>query len=335
MSDMDEVLAKVGKKTRDRAVAASDVHIEYLETPIASLNKAMGGGLPYGRQVMFYGNKSCGKSSILLQMIAKAQEQGKSCLWVDVEKTFDPDWAQRLGVDTEKLRVDQTSSIVKVADDVVEFLKAGIDIVVIDSISALVPMGYFEKDSEDLKSLDGTKAMGSLARDLATAIGMWNEANDNTLLILISQLRNKLGQTYVSLIPTGGNAPMFFSSTVLRLMSSPSINEAKKGKLQLGDYVYETPIGREVNWTLENSKTSQPMQTGTYDFYFAGDFVGADGLGDVIDSAIRYGFITKSGAWFAYGDLKWQGRDKVVAHFRSLPDDYEILKKEVMEYGNE
>jgi recombination protein RecA len=331
---MDEVMSRLDKKTLERVQKASEVSIEYLETPIPSLNKAMGGGLPYGRQVLFYGNKSCGKTSMIMQMVATAQKAGKSVLWVDVEKTFDPEWAERLGVDVDAMRVIQLSDSMRVTNDVSKFMDAGVDIVVIDSITAIVPMAYFEKDSIDLKGLEATRQMGSAAKDLGEAIKLWNQSNDNTLLILISQLRNKLGSMYVSQTPTGGNAPMFFSSTVVKLFSSESMKQAIMGEVQLGDYIHQEPIGRKVTWTLENSKTSKPFQDGQYDFYFDGPFVGADGFADVIDTAIRYGIINKSGpSWFKYGEFKFQGRDKVVSHFRALPDDYEVLKKEVEGYG--
>jgi recombination protein RecA len=332
MTDMEEIYSRLDKKTQARVKLASEIEIEYLETPIPSLNRALGGGLPYGRQVLFYGNKSCGKSSMVLQMVATALRQGKSVLWVDAEKTFDPAWAERLGVDTSKLRVEQVADSVRMTDDISAFMKAGVDIVVIDSITSIVPMSYFEKDSIDLKGMDATRQMGSLSKDFAESVRLWNQSNDNTLLILISQVRNKLGDMYVTQKPTNGLAATFFSSTVVKLFSSESIKNAKVGDIQHGDYVVEEPIGREVTWTLENSKTSKPFQSGKYDFYFDGDRLGADTLADIIDSATKYGIIKQGGAWFTYGDVKLQGRDNLVKHFLSLPDDFEILKKEVLEH---
>lgn len=334
MTNIDDVLAKLDKKTLARVQAAMDVEIEYLPTPIPSLNRALNGGLPYGRQVMIYGNKSCGKSSIVLQMVAQAQRDGKSVLWVDVEKTFDPAWAERLGVDNSTLKVLQVSDSMRVTNTVSAFMKAGIDVIVIDSISSIVPMSYFEKDSEDLKGLEATRQIGTSAKDLAEAVRLWNQANDNTLLILISQIRNKLGSMYVSQEPTGGFAPKFYSSTVLKLFSSESMKQAKVGTVQIGDYITEMPIGREVTWTLENSKTSKPFQHGTYDFYFDGDRLGADTVADTIDEAIKFGLITKKGpGWFELDGVKIQGRDNLVTHLLSLPDDYAALEERVRNYG--
>jgi recombination protein RecA len=334
MSDIDEVMSKLGKKTAERVQAAMDISIDYLPTPVPSLNKALHGGFPYGRQILIYGNKSCGKSSMVLQMVAEAQRQGKSVLWVDAEKTFDPDWAERLGVDIEKLKVLQYSDSMRVTNTISEFMVAGIDVVVLDSMSSVVPMSYFEKDSTDLKGLEATRQMGSAAKDMAAAITLWNQSNDNTLLILISQVRNNLGAMYVSQKPTHGHAPMFFSSTVIKLFSSESIKQAKTGKVQHGDYIVEEPIGREVTWTLENSKTSKPFQQGKYDFYFDGPDLGCDTVADVISEAIKYGIIQKNGpSWLIYGDLKLNGKDKVVEHFRALPDDLAILQEKVDFYG--
>jgi recombination protein RecA len=334
MSDIDEVMSKLDKKTAARVQDALDIQIEYLPTPVPSLNKAMNGGFPYGRQVLIYGNKSCGKSSMVLQMIAAAIREGKSVLWVDAEKTFDPDWAEALGVDTSKLKVLQYSDSMRVTNTISEFMVAGVDIIVLDSMSSVVPMAYFEKDSTDLKGLEATRQMGSAAKDMAAAITLWNQSNDNTLLILISQVRNSLGSMFVSQKPTHGHAPMFFSSTVIKLFSSESMKQAKTGKVQHGDYVIEEPIGREVIWTLENSKTSKPFQQGKYDFYFDGPDLGCDTVADVISEAIKYGIIKKNGpSWLVYEELKFNGKDKVVDHFRALPDDLAILQKKVDEYG--
>jgi RecA/RadA recombinase len=177
--------------------------------------------------------------------------------------------------------------------------------------------------------------MGSSAKDMAAAITLWNQSNDNTLLILISQVRNSLGSMFVTQKPTHGHAPMFFSSTVVKLFSSESIKQSKKGKVQRGDYIVEEPIGREVTWTLENSKTSKPFQQGKYDFYFDGPDLGCDTMGDVVDEAIRLGVIQKNGpSWLVLDEnTKFNGRDKALDHFRALPDDYEELRKRVEKYG--
>jgi hypothetical protein len=140
---------------------------------------------------------------------------------------------------------------------------------------------------------------------------------------------------FVTQKPTHGHAPMFFSSTVIKLFSSESMKQAKTGEVQLGDYVHKEPIGREVTWTLENSKTSKPFQQGTYDFYFDGPDLGCDTIADVVDEAIRYGIIKKNGpSWLVLDEnTKWNGRDKCVAHYRALPDDYEELREKVNQYG--
>lgn len=334
MSKIDEVLSRISdKKTRERAIAASSIHIEYLETPVPSMNKALNGGFAYGRQVMFYGNKSSGKSSVTLQMVAQAQKDGKACVWFDAEKTFDPAWARRLGVNTDELLVVQVSDASRMTHDVVEFMKAGVDVVVIDSISSIVPMAYYEKDSLDLKGLEASRQIGTQSKDLGAMVSMFNAANEGTLLILISQVRNNLSGMYAMAKPTGGYAPLFFSTTVVKLWSSESMKNAKEGEVQHGDYLGTELIGREVTWTIENNKTGKPFVQGSYDFYFDGPFVGVDTVADLIDEAARYGVIRKGGAWYNYGELKWQGRDKVIEHFRALPDDVEILKKEVAEYA--
>jgi recombination protein RecA len=329
MTDFYEVLGKLDKKTRDRVLAASDIHIEYIKTPAISLNSALNGGLPLGRQVMIYGNKSSGKSSLCLEICAEAQRNGKVVAWMDAEKTFDPEWAARLGVDTEHMIVEQVSDAVRLTTDVSQMMQAGVDVIVVDSISSIVPMSYFEKDSLELKGLEAARQIGTSAKDLGEMVKIWNQMNNNTLLILISQVRNKLGSMYVTTQPTGGFAAKFYSSTIVRLWSSESEKQARLGEVRRGEYATTEPIGREVSWTIENSKTSRPFQTGTYDFYFEGDFVGVDRVAEVADEAVKYGLIEKGGAWYTIGETRLQGRDKLINHLRSLPDEFDALVKEL------
>ncbi len=143
---LDDILAKLDPKTRSRVQSAVNVQVERQATPSIGLNKALKGGLGFGRQVLVWGNKSAGKSSFCLQMIALAQKEGKTCAWIDAEHSYDPSWAEQLGVDSNKLIYSPAKTVNDMVDVATKLMDAGVDMIVVDSISALLPAIYFEKD---------------------------------------------------------------------------------------------------------------------------------------------------------------------------------------------
>lgn len=333
MTNLDSVLANLNPKLRKKISLGSEVEqVQFAETPSFGLNRALNGGFPYGRQVLVWGNKSSGKSSFCLQTIAKAQQEGKICAWIDAEMTFSPEWAAQLGVEVESLIVSTARTINDMVDVAVELMKAGVDLIVVDSISALLPAVYFEKDSTELKQLENTKQIGAEARDMANAVKMLNYANNQekpTLLVLISQARNNLGSMYVSQIPTGGKSVQFYSSTIVKLFSSESDNQAIKGKIYVGDKIIEEKVGRKVRWDVQFSKTSPAFQSGEYDFYFRGTDVGVDAVADLVDTAEMLGLIERAGAWYTCEGERFQGRDKLVLGVKENLDLQELLIKKV------
>lgn len=333
MTNLEDILASINPKLRKKITLGSEMEaVQFASTPSFGLNRALNGGLPYGRQILIWGNKSSGKSSFCLQTIAKAQLEGKVCAWIDAEMTFDADWARMLGVDIENLIVSTARTVNDMVDVATELMEAGIDVVVVDSISALLPAVYFEKDSTELKQLENTKQIGAEARDMSNAVKMLNYANNQngkTLLILISQARNSLGSMYVSQIPTGGKAVQFYSSTIVKLFSSESDNQAIKGKIYIGDKILEEKVGRKVRWDVQFSKTSPAFQSGEYDFYFRGDDVGVDAIADLVDTAEGLGLIERGGAWYTLEGERFQGRDKLVAGVKEDLDLQELLIKKV------
>jgi recombination protein RecA len=316
MTTIEEAFALLDPKIRKRIGSGVGVKTELQPTPSVGLNRALGGGFPYGRQVLLWGSKSSAKSSLCLQTIAMAQKEGKLCAWVDAEMSYDEDWAKKLGVDTSKLIYSEARSINDMVDVGVALLHAGVDIIVIDSISSLLPAVYFEKDSDELKALDQTKQIGAESKDLKHAWLMLNYANNRekpALIIAISQARNNITAMYTQSVPTGGLTTQFMSSTIVKLFSSGSDSKAIKGKIKVGDKLIEQKIGRRVLWEVQNSKTSAPGDSGEYDFYFRGDTIGVDGIGDLVDTAEMLGIVERSGAWYILPDgSKVQGRDGFV-----------------------
>jgi len=317
---IDDILTKLDPKLRKLLERGSDFHIERQSTPSLLMNKALKGGLAYGRQVLIWGSKSAGKSMFCLLLVGQAQREGKTCAWIDSENSFDPEWARRLGVDTDALIVSRAHKVNDMVDIGTELMKAGIDILVVDSISALMPAVYFDKDGS-LKDLSDTKQMGAMARDMANAVTMLNYSNDNTLLILISQQRKKLGSMFVSNIPTGGEASRFFSSTIVKLFSSETENNAIKGTVRIGERDIEKVIGREVSWLIEANKLGPAFESGKYKVIFEGDDVGIDAAEELVSVMELQGLenfgIEKRSAWYYRGDDKWQGRSALVEAVRN------------------
>ena len=334
MTTIEEALAKLDPKLRKRITAGVGIQTEMQPTPSAGLNRALGGGFPYGRQVLLWGSKSSAKSSLCLQTIGMAQKEGKLCAWIDAEMSYDEDWAKKLGVDTEKLIYSEARSINDMVDVGVALLTAGVDLIVIDSISSLLPAVYFEKDSEELKALDQTKQIGAESKDLKHAWLMLNWANNRekpALILAISQARNNITAMYTQSVPTGGLTTQFMSSTIVKLFSSGSDANAIKGKIKVGDKLIEQKVGRKVRWEVQNSKTSAPGDSAEYDFYYRGNLIGVDEIGDLVDTAEMLGLVNRTGAWYQLEDgTKLQGRDAFVSRVREDLDLQASIRSKVL-----
>jgi recombination protein RecA len=326
---LDDILAKLDPKTRARVQSAQNVQVLKQKTPSIGLNMALKGGLGYGRQTLVWGNKSAGKSSFCLQMIAIAQKEGKTCAWIDAEDSYDQTWAESLGVDSASLIHSKVKTVNDMVDVSTKLMDAGVDIIVVDSISALLPAIYFEKDGNELKDLQDTKQIGAEAKDMTHAVKMLNYANKNTLLVLISQQRNQFGSMHASHIPTGGMAVKFFSSTVIKLWSSEAEANAIKAGVKVGDKIIEQRVGRPVNWIIDYNKLGPPNLSGQYDFYYQGDTLGVDGIGETLDVAEMCGVVEKGGAWYTVNGERLQGRAKAVQYLRDNPEVIDSLREEI------
>ena len=327
----EDILAKLDPKTRQRIQLATEVDIQKQPTPSIGLNSALKGGLGYGRQVLIWGNKSAGKSSFCLQMIGLAQKEGKTCAWIDSESSYSASWAEQLGVDSSQLIYSPAKTINDMVDVATDLMDAGVDIIVVDSISALLPAIYFDKDGEELKQLQDTKQIGAEAKDMTHAVKMLNYANQNTLLVLISQQRNQFGSMHASHIPTGGMAVKFFSSTVIKLWSSEAEANQIKDDVQVGDKLIQQKVGRPVNWIVDYNKLGPPNLSGQYDFYYQGQTIGVDRVAEILDVAEMMGKVERGGAWYTVLGERLQGRAKAVQYLRDNPEVVDTL--EAMIYG--
>jgi len=331
MTTIEEALALLDPKLRKKVGPAVGIKTEFQPTPSAGLNRALGGGFPYGRLVLLWGSKSSAKSSLCLQTVGMAQKEGKLCAWIDAEMSYDEKWAKKMGVNPEELIYSEARSTNDMVNVAVALLNAGVDVLVIDSISSLLPAVYFEKDSDELKSLEHTKQIGAESKDLKHAWGMLNWANNRekpALILAISQSRNSIQAMYTQAVPTGGESTKFMSSTIVKLFSSNSDAQALKAKIKVGDKLIEQKVGRKVRWEVTNSKTSAPGDSAEYDFYYRGDIVGIDSVADLVDTAEMLGYVNRTGAWYQLEDgTKIQGRDGFVEKVR----EDEKLRNSLME----
>lgn len=324
MTDIEKVLSKLNKTTRDRIRIASETPTERLPLPSPALTKALNGGLGYGRQSLIWGTKSAGKSSLCLQTIGMAQKEGKVCAWVDAEQAFDPVWAAKLGVDVERLIISPAKTIAAMTEISADLMRSGVDVLVVDSISTLLPQAFFEKQDgkkkdavEELKDFTGTNKIGSKSVDMSNAMSILNYANTNTALLLISQMRNKIFPGGAVGQPTGGNATLFNSSTSIKLSASAAAKDQIKKEIWVGNRLLELPVARTVNWLVDWNKLAPMLREGHYEFYYDGEHVGVDTFGDLFREAVACGIIEKSGNWYSVDDFQWNGATNAIDEIRS------------------
>lgn len=332
MSSIEDVLSRLNPKTAQLFRIASEVEVELLPTPSLGLNMAIE-GLRYGGFTVLYGNRGCGKTLFALQAAAEAQKQGKTVAWMDVEKNFNPHWARRLGVDPDKMIIDdRTISVASMANSAVDLLQAGVDVLVIDSISQLLPQSYFEdpkNGKEEIKGLAETGQIGTFSKNMGQAINMMNAVNQHAAIIMISQVRNNIGSYGASISFMGGKAVEHAASTVLKFWRTPS--DALEVEVHVGDgLLLKRPAGAPVTWTVEKNRGSGMGMSNTYDMYTAGDQIGIDLTGEIVTYGVEYGVIKKGGAWFTVGEERFQGRTKVIDYLRENPDIQEKIYGEIL-----
>lgn len=307
---IEDIMAKLSKKTRARMRPASEIVVEKLPLASLGLTRDLGGGFARGRINTVWGSKSAAKTSLLLQTAGQLQKRGFSAAFIDAEDTYDPEWGQRLGVDNTQMIVSDAKSIDAMTAAVCELCEAEVDFIIVDSVSGLIPSSYYEKDSdgEMKEGLGGSKQIGTLSKELSNSLMKINAVNDRSVVVFISQTRNKITTWGAMGQAQGGNALMYFSSVVIKVNSSASEKEQIKGEKVFGDKILEVPVGRPIEYTVQYSKTSPPGLTGEYNFFYEGDDIGIDEAGEIIELAIKNGILVKSGAWFSYGDEKFQGK---------------------------
>jgi len=281
-----------------------DTNIDVYSTGSLGLDIALGiGGLPKGRVVEVYGPESSGKTTLTLHIIAEAQKMGGTCAFIDAEHALDPGYAKKLGVNIDELLISQPDTgeqALEISDTLVK--SEGIDLLVIDSVAALVPRAELEGEMGD--SLPGLQArlMSQALRKLTSSI-----SKTNTMVVFINQLRMKIGVMFGSPeVTTGGNALKFYSSVRLDIRRIGAIKDK------------DNIIGNQTRVKVVKNKMAPPFKMVEFDIMYG---EGISKIGEIIDLGVQAEIIDKSGAWYSYKDEKiGQGRENTKQFLKDNPE---------------
>jgi recombination protein RecA len=306
---LNQIERSFGKGAIMRLGDATRMRVETISTGALTLDLALGGGLPKGRVIEIYGPESSGKTTVALHAIAEVQKQDGIAAFVDAEHALDPTYAGALGVDIENLLVSQPDtgeSALEIVDQLVR--SAAVDIVVIDSVAALVPRAEIEGDMGDTHVGLQARLMSQALRKITG-----NISKSGCTVIFINQLRQKIGVTYGSPeTTTGGNALKFYASVRLDIRR---IQTLKKGNEEFGN---------RVKVKVAKNKVAPPFRVAEFDIIFG---KGVSTLGCLVDLAEETGVILRKGAWYSYnGDNISQGRDNAIKYLEEKPEFVQQIK---------
>ncbi|HRD59091.1 MAG TPA: recombinase RecA [Ferruginibacter sp.] len=282
----------------------NNVEQEVISTGSIGLDVALGiGGLPKGRVIEIYGPESSGKTTLATHVIAEAQKKGGMCAIIDAEHAFDSAYAQKLGVDIDNLLISQPDygeQALEIADRLI--LSGALDVVVIDSVAALVPKGELEGEMGDSKMGLQARLMSQALRKLTATI-----SKTNSCCIFINQLREKIGVMFGNPeTTTGGNALKFYASVRLDIRRMTQIKD--------GDEV----VGNHVKVKVVKNKVAPPFRQAEFDIIYG---EGISKQGEIIDMGVELGIVQKSGSWFSYNNDKLgQGREAVKQLLNDNPE---------------
>ncbi len=288
------------------------VEIPAISTGSLGLDIALGiGGLPRGRIVEVYGPESSGKTTLAQHVVAQAQKAGGKCAYIDAEHALDPIYAKKLGVDIDNLLISQPDTgeqALEIADTLVR--SGAIDVLVVDSVAALVPKAELEGEMGDSHVGLQARLMSQALRKLTASV-----ARSNTLIIFINQLRMKIGVMFGNPeTTTGGNALKFYASVRIEIRRGAQIKDK------------DETIGNNTTVKIVKNKVAPPFRTVEFDIIYG---EGISKTGELIDLGVKAGLIEKSGAWMSYKGERWQGRENARAFLRANPAVADEIEQQI------
>lgn len=314
-SAMKQIEKKYGAGAVMRLGENANLKVDAISTGSLTLDIATGiGGLPKGRIVEIYGPESSGKTTLALHCIAEAQKAGGEAAFIDAEHALDPIYAANLGVDVDSLLVSQPDYGEQALEITEQLVSSGaVDIIVVDSVAALVPKSEIEGDMGDSHVGQHARLMSQALRKLAGTVN-----KTNCIIIFINQLREKIGVVYGNPeVTTGGRALKFYASI--------RIDVRKAEQLKSGTEI----LGSRTKCKIVKNKVAPPFKSAEFDIMYG---TGISKEGEILDMAVEYDIIHKGGSWFSYGDERLgQGRDNVKAIIKNDPEFAAKLEKEIKE----
>lgn len=311
---LDKLDKAYGKGTVMKMSDAAVEDVDAISSGSLGLDIALGvGGYPRGRVIEIYGPESSGKTTLTLHAIAEAQKAGGIAAFIDAEHAFDRFYAEKLGVDIDNLIISQPDNgeqALEIADNLIR--SGAIDIVVVDSVAALTPKSEIEGEMGDSKMGLHARLMSQALRKLTASI-----SKTNCTVIFINQLREKIGVMFGNPeTTTGGNALKFYASVRLDIRRSTQIKDSS-GEV----------LGNKTRVKVVKNKVAPPFKTAEFDIMYG---EGVSKVGEVLDVAVEYEIVKKSGSWFSYDDTKLgQGRDAVKAIIKDNPELMEELEVKI------
>ena len=316
---LDSALKQIEKQFGAGAVMRlgenTHLKVDAISTGSLTLDLATGiGGLPRGRIIEIYGPESSGKTTLALHCVAEAQKQGGEAAFIDAEHALDPTYAKALGVDVDSLLVSQPDNGEQALEITEQLVRSGaIDIIVVDSVAALVPRSEMEVDMGDSHVGLHARLMSQALRKLTGAIN-----KSNCIIIFINQLREKVGVIYGNPeVTTGGRALKFYSS--MRI----DVRKVEQLKATGNEF-----IGSRTRAKIVKNKVAPPFKQAEFDILYG---TGIDKIGEIADLSVTLGIVNKSGSWFTYGENRFQGKDKLKELIKNNPDIQKELEKQIVD----
>lgn len=310
---LGQIEKQFGKGAVMRLGQNEAMHVDAIPTGSLSLDLALGiGGLPRGRIVEIYGPESSGKTTLALHCIAEGQKSGGYAAFIDVEHALDPVYARALGVDVDSLLVSQPDTGEQALEIIETLVRSGaIDIIVLDSVAAMTTKAEIDGDMGDAHVGVQARLMSQAMRKLTAVI-----SNTNTVAIFINQIREKIGVMYGNPETTpGGRALKFYSSVRIEVRRGEPIKDG--GEI----------IGNRTKCKVVKNKVAPPFKTAEFDILYG---QGVSKMGEIVDTAVDFDIIKKSGSWFSYNDMKiGQGREKVLDYLKNNPDICNEIEKKI------